>query len=1111
MPARRDIESVLIIGSGPIVIGQACEFDYSGNQAVRALREEGYRVILVNPNPATVMTTPGLADRVYMDPLTVPYLDRILEQEKPDALLPTMGGQTALNLTVDLAEAGVLEKHGVEVLGAPIESIQIAEDRGKFKEVIAGIGLESPHSAFISKVSDGHAFVSEVGLPVIIRPSYTLGGKGGSIAETRDEFEELLKWALAESPVHTALVEESLLGWKEFELEVMRDNFDNAVVVCSIENIDGMGIHTGDSITVAPIQTLSDREYQEMRTAAIEILRAVGVDCGGSNVQFAVNPENGRMVVIEMNPRVSRSSALASKATGFPIARCAARLAVDFTLDEVINDITGQTVSCFEPSLDYAAVKIPRFELEKFPQGYATLGTAMKSVGESLAIGRTYISALNKAVRAAEIGFEGIEDLDLDEEELWSVAAKLHPRRIFAVYTLLKRRGRGELERISQLTGYDRWGLHELVELAELEREIEAAGAEAAGAGRAEARAAGAAAAGETGGAPGPASLLPLDLLFRAKRQGISDKRIAALLGAAARDVEDLRIEEHMHACYHFVDTCSGEFAAKTPYFYSAYGEIDEGEPLGERGVMILGSGPNRIGQGLEFDTCCTLSSMAYRELGRATVMVNSNPETVSTDFNVSDRLYLEPLSAEDVKEVMRKEGVRDVVVQLGGQTALNMSEELERAGAQIVGTPVKRIHDAEDRGLFYNVMRRIGLDQPRSAMAPSRAEVERLAGEIGYPVLLRPSYVLGGRSMGIAYTPEELREFLERDIVVSEERPVLVDQFLEDAFEYDLDAISDGENVYVGGIMQHIEAAGIHSGDSACVFPPYKVDRTALTKMKEAAGAIARELGVIGFLNIQFAVQDGIVYVLEVNPRASRTVPYLSKSSGVNLVEVAVGVWQGRDLREQGLVTEESEVMPGLAEGHCAVGWAVKEAVFSFDRFPNVDPLLGPEMRSTGEAIGLGLSFGEAFAKATSSAGSDLPTDGRVFVSIHDSDKETMLPIVRELSELGFEITATRGTADFLFRNGIFSEVMLKVHEGHPNVVDHLDAGRIDLVVNTPLGRFTQRDDDYIRIQALRHRVPYTTTTSAAEAALEGIKYLRHGEVAAEALPEPGGSAHGL
>ena len=1078
MPARRDIESVLIIGSGPIVIGQACEFDYSGNQAVRALREEGYRVILVNPNPATVMTTPGLADAIYMDPLTVPYLDRILEREKPDALLPTMGGQTALNLTVELAEAGVLEKHRVEVLGAPIESIQIAEDRGKFKEVIAGIGLESPHSAFISRVSEGHAFVSEVGLPVIIRPSYTLGGKGGSIAETREEFEDLLKWALSESPVHTALVEESLLGWKEFELEVMRDTFDNAVVVCSIENIDGMGIHTGDSITVAPIQTLSDREYQQMRTAAIEILRAVGVDCGGSNVQFAVNPENGRMVVIEMNPRVSRSSALASKATGFPIARCAARLAVDFTLDEVINDITGRTVSCFEPSLDYAAVKIPRFELEKFPQGYATLGTAMKSVGESLAIGRTYISALNKAVRAAEIGFEGIEDLDLDEEELWSMAAKLHPRRIFAVYSLLKRLGRGELDRISRLTGYDRWGLHELAGLAELEQEIEATAAN-------------------------PAAALPLELLFRAKRQGISDRRIARLTDGEARDVEDLRVEADMHACYHFVDTCSGEFAAKTPYFYSAYGEIDEGTPLGERGVVILGSGPNRIGQGLEFDTCCTLSSMAFRELDRATVMINSNPETVSTDFNVSDRLYLEPLSAEDVKEVMRKEGVRDVVVQLGGQTALNMAEELERAGARIVGTPVKRIHDAEDRGLFYNVMRRIGLDQPLSAMAPSRAEVEHLAGEIGYPVLLRPSYVLGGRSMGIAYTPEELREFLDRGIEVSEARPVLVDQFLEDAFEYDLDALSDGENVYVGGIMQHIEAAGIHSGDSACVFPPYKVDRTALTKMKEAAGAIARELGVVGFLNIQFAVQDGVVYVLEVNPRASRTVPYLSKSSGVNLVEVAVRIWQGEDLRAQGLVTPETEVLPGIAEGHCAVGWAVKEAVFSFDRFPNVDPLLGPEMRSTGEAIGIGGSFGEAFAKATSSAGSELPTAGRVFVSIHDSDKETMLPIVRELSALGFEITATRGTADFLFRNGIFSEVMLKVHEGHPNVVDHLDAGRIDLVINTPLGRFTQRDDDYIRIQALRHRVPYTTTSSAAEAALEGIKYRLRGEVSAEPLPE--------
>ncbi len=1081
MPARRDIDKILIIGSGPIVIGQACEFDYSGNQAVKALKEEGYQVILINPNPATIMTTPGTADAIYMDPLEVPYVEAIIRAERPDAVLPTMGGQTALNLTMDLAKAGVFERYGVEILGANIQSITKAEDRGEFKKVVAGIGLESPRSDLISTVREAREFVAEHGLPLIIRPSYTLGGRGGSIAHTPEEVALFVERALAESPVSTALIEESLIGWKEFELEVMRDHADNAVIVCSIENIDPMGVHTGDSITVAPIQTLSDREYQQMRSAAIDILRAVGVDCGGSNVQFAVDPATGRLLVIEMNPRVSRSSALASKATGFPIARCAARLAVGFTLDEIVNDITGKTVSCFEPSLDYVAVKVPRFELEKFPLGYDELGTQMKSVGESLAIGRTFLEALNKALRAAEFGFAGLEELDADAKQLETMTRTLHPRRLLAAYTILKRDGFEAIPSLEAVTGFNRWFLYEMARQAELEHRLAACGSDGA---------------------------LDRDLLLEAKQTGLSDARIAHLAGLAETDVFARREAENLFAGYHFVDTCSGEFAADTPYFYSTYGEIDEGEPSGtgagddHGAVIILASGPNRIGQGLEFDTCCTLSSLAYRRQGVKTIIINSNPETVSTDFNVSDRLYLEPLTAEEVKEVMRKERVSDVVVQLGGQTPLNMANELEAAGARIVGTAVSSITDVEDRGLFSSLIGRLGLTQPDNRMAASVEAVKRAAAEIGYPVLLRPSYVLGGRSMSIAYSEDELAGFLAKGIVISDEKPVLVDQFLEDAFEYDLDALCDGENVYVGGIMQHIEAAGVHSGDSACVFPPYKSDARLLDEMVGATARIAREIGVKGFLNIQYAVQDGRLYVLEVNPRASRTVPFLSKASGVDLVDAAVQIWRGVSLEEQGLTQKGETGLPGVGRGACITGWAVKEAMFSFDRFANVDPMLGPEMRSTGEAIGIGETFGEALAKAQSAVGTHLPTSGRVFVSVNEFDKETILPIVRDLEGLGFQIMATRGTADFLFRNGVFPEVILKIHEGHPNVVDHMHAGRIQLVINTPKGRYTQRDDDYIRIETVRRKIPYTTTTSAASAAVEGIRYRMKKEFTARRLP---------
>ena len=1087
MPARKDIQSILLFGSGPIVIGQACEFDYSGNQAVTALKEEGYRVILVNPNPATVMTTPGIADAIYLDPLEVEAVERIIEKERPDAVLATMGGQTALNLLMDLEAAGVLKRHNVKIIGAGIDSIRLAEDRGEFKQLMTSIGLENPKSALVGTIEEAEAVMEQFGLPLIIRPSYTLGGKGGSIAATREESLTAVRRALAESPVHTALVEESLVGWKEFELEVMRDSGDNAVVVCSIENVDPMGVHTGDSITVAPVQTLSDREYQQMRTAAINILRAVGVDCGGSNVQFGFNPEDGRIVVIEMNPRVSRSSALASKATGFPIARASARLAVGYTLDEVINEITGKTVSSFEPALDYIAVKVPRFELEKFPRGYESLGTQMKSVGESLALGRTFPEALNKAIRAAEYGFEGIEELTgVSDADLRGMVSALHPRRLFAVYTLMaqtvRRSGAAttgaalkELEHlrewITAVSGLDRWFLYQLQELALLEEGIRAHGS-------------------GTGDSSEP---LPREMLLRARQAGLTARRIAMLLGGTdAATVQSWEDAAGIQRSYHIVDTCAGEFQAETPYFYSTWGETDEGAPLGEEAVLIVGSGPNRIGQGLEFDACCTLSSMAFRQRQRKTIMINSNPETVSTDFNVSDRLYIEPLTAEDVIGVMRKEGVRDVVIQLGGQTPLNMAADLERAGARILGTSLHGIHAAEDREQFSRLITDLALAQPRNRMAGTPEAVRAAAKEIGLPVLLRPSFVLGGRSMTIAYSMEELDAFLSSAIVLSPDRPVLVDQFLEDAFEYDVDAVCDGSNVYIGGIMQHIEAAGIHSGDSACVFPPFKSNPEIEQAMIDATASIARAIPVRGFLNIQFAVQNDTLYVLEVNPRASRTVPFLSKVSGVNLVAAAVAVWSGDDLVAQGLVPAGGT---GVAVGSCVTGWAVKEAMFSFDRFTGHDPLLGPEMRSTGESVGIGADFGEAFAKATIATGVHLPREGRVFVSVHDKDKVTILPVIRDLVEMGFSIIASRGTAQFLFGEGIMAEVMLKVHEGHPNVVDHLTAGRIDLMINTPLGRFTHRDDDTLRITALQQRVPYTTTTSAARAAVEAIRFLRTGE----------------
>lgn len=1015
------------------------------------------------------MTTPTIADSIYVEPLNPAYVEEIIRKERPDALLSTMGGQTALNLSLELDSLGILKKYDVEIIGASAESINKAEDRGEFKKIIESLGLESPRSKVAHSMDDALEMVDEVGYPLVIRPSFTLGGMGGAIAQDRDSLEKILEKAFLESPTHEALIEESLIGWKEFEMEVMRDKRDNAIIVCSIENIDPMGVHTGDSITIAPTQTLSDREYQVMRKASIDILRAIGVDCGGSNVQFAVNPSDGRMIVIEMNPRVSRSSALASKATGFPIARCSAKLAVGYTLDEVINEITGVTASCFEPALDYCAVKVPRFEMEKFPTGYTALGTQMKSVGESLAMGRTAIEAINKAIRAAETGFDGLTELNnYSPDELKNILSTAHPHRFLAAFTILKREGEEILEELAEQTGFDIWFLHTLLEQVRFEKKLR----------RAE---------------------LNDTLYLEAKEMGLSDGRIGEISGFSTAEITELYRSKHA-PCYHLVDTCAGEFQASTPYFYSSWGEVDEGVPLGEKekAVIIVASGPNRIGQGLEFDTCCTLASLMYRKHGYKTIMVNSNPETVSTDFNISSRLYLEPLTAEHVIDVMRKEKVYDVVVQLGGQTPLNMVKKLEEAGARVVGTSVENIDMTEDRRLFSDAVSRLGLLQPKNRSASTEKEVREFAREIGFPVLLRPSFVLGGRSMFIAYENRELDEFLSRGIAISKERPVLVDQFLEDAFEYDLDAVCDGKNVYVGGIMQHIEAAGIHSGDSACVYPPYKSKPVLEEEMKQAAVKMAREFQVKGLMNIQFALKDDRLYIIEVNPRGSRTVPFISKSTGVNLIDAAVRVWLGEDLVSQGLVKEEE----GVGMGSCLTGWSVKEAVFSFDRFAGLDPILGPEMKSTGEAIGTGESFGEAFAKVEAAVGTKLPTQGRVFVSVNKKDRDTILPVVRAFQDLDFQICATRGTADFLFGKGIFSEVILKVHEGHPNVMDHMRSNRMDLLINTPMGQFSQIDDSYLRAEAVRRKIPYTTTTSSAAAAVEAIKYLRRGETAVKALP---------
>jgi carbamoyl-phosphate synthase large subunit len=1069
MPKREDIRSVLLLGSGPIVIGQACEFDYSGTQAARALREEGYRVVLVNSNPATIMTDPDLADATYIEPLTPEWVERVIERERPDALLPTMGGQVGLNVSLDLHEAGVLEKYGVELIGADARAIRLAEDREEFAGAMRRIGLEVPHGGFAHSLEEALAVAEQTGFPAIVRPSFTLGGTGGGIAYNREEFEQVARAGLAASPIGRILIDKSVIGWKEFELEVMRDHADNVVIVCSIENFDPMGVHTGDSITVAPAMTLSDAEYQVMRDAAIACIREIGVAAGGCNIQFAVDPGSGELLIIEMNPRVSRSSALASKATGFPIARIGTKLAVGYRLDELPNAITRKTPACFEPVLDYVVVKVPRFAFEKFPKADPTLGIQMKAVGEVMAIGRTFKEAWMKGFRALENGRCGWEcGLTLaddgltadDRESLLAALRRPTADRPFQIKRAL-RAGLG-VDVVSEVTQIDPWFVAQLLELVEAEAEYAAAGQ--------------------------PTS----EATWRMKRLGFGDAILAALRGEREADVRQRRWAWGIHPSYKTVDTCAGEFPAATPYLYSTYEEENESSRSDRDKVIVLGSGPNRIGQGVEFDYCCVSAAFALAEEGYETIMVNSNPETVSTDFDVSDKLYFEPLTLEDVLEIVHLERPVGVVVQMGGQTPLKLASAFRELDVPVLGTTVDAIDRAEDRERFEVLARELGIAQPPNGIATSEGQAIDVAHRIGYPALVRPSYVLGGRAMEIVYDEDSLKDYFQRAVRASPEHPVLIDSFLEDAFEADVDAVSDGEDVLIGGVMQHIEDAGIHSGDSACVVPPYLLRDEHVQEMREHTRALARALGVVGLINVQYAVKDSTVYVLEVNPRASRTVPYLSKAVGIPLARVAARCMIGRKLRSMDLPGETE--IPGVA---------VKESVFPFEKLPGVDTVLGPEMRSTGEVMGMADSFGLAMAKAQVAAGNPLPLSGRIVVTVHDNDKPTATPIVRRFHELGFEIWATTGTARYLRARGIPATPVLKVHEGRPHIVDYMISGDIDLLINTPLGKHAQYDDYEIRRAAIQRRVPYTTTLSAASAMCDAVIALRHRQLAVLSLQE--------
>jgi carbamoyl-phosphate synthase large subunit len=1055
MPKRSDIKKILIIGSGPIVIGQACEFDYSGTQACKALRADGYETVLANSNPATIMTDPELAERTYIEPLTREYLEQIIAVEKPDALLPTVGGQTALNLAVELAESGILDKYKVELIGAPLRAIKVAEDRLWFKDACRKVGLDVPASALVNNIPEALKLADQLGYPVVIRPSFTLGGTGGSIAYNREEFAESIAHALDASPVHEALVEESVLGWKEYELEVMRDFRDNFVVICTIENFDPMGVHTGDSITVAPAQTLTDKEYQRMRDAAAAIIREVGVETGGSNIQFAVDPATGRMVVIEMNPRVSRSSALASKATGFPIAKIAARLAVGMTLDEIPNDITRKTPSCFEPTIDYVVVKIPKWQFEKFPGSDTALGTQMQSVGEVMAIGRTFKEALQKGIRSLEPHAPWRAPAETPASMLREKLATPRPDRIHWLFVALER-GLKEKE-IHELTKIDPWFLAQMREIVDMHRRVAAVTLE---------------------------TVSP-ELLREAKRNGTSDEQLAKLWNTTPTAVRLTRHKMKLAPVFKRVDTCAAEFESFTPYLYSTYEDEDEADTSSRRKIMILGSGPNRIGQGIEFDYCCCHASFALREDGFETIMINCNPETVSTDYDTSDRLYFEPLTLEDTLAVVEREKPDGVVVQFGGQTPLNLALELKRCGVPIIGTPPECIDLAEDRRQFGRLLDQLGIPQPRSGTALVPEEAARVAAEIGLPVLVRPSYVLGGRAMVIAYDLETVQSYVAQAALMGPARPVLIDQFLEDATEVDVDALADGTDLVIGGIMEHIEEAGVHSGDSSCVLPTVTLTPQVLDRIRQYTQRLARALGVVGLMNVQYAIQRDTVFVLEVNPRASRTVPYVSKATGVPLAKVAARLMTGKKLRDMHLPVVDHG---GVAELALREFYAVKSPVFPFSKFRGVDSILGPEMRSTGEVMGIAKNFGQAFAKAQLAAGQRLPRSGTIFISVSDHDKKFIAPLAAEMVSLGFRLIATRGTLSALQAAGVPVETVYKVNEGRPNIVDLIKTGKVDLLINTPLGRESFYDEKSIRRAAIRHRVPCVTTISAARAAVRGL-----------------------
>ncbi|MEJ2575391.1 MAG: carbamoyl-phosphate synthase large subunit [Gammaproteobacteria bacterium] len=1054
MPKRTDIESILIIGAGPIVIGQACEFDYSGAQACKALREEGYRVVLVNSNPATIMTDPEMADAVYIEPVNWQTVAKIIDQERPDALLPTMGGQTALNCALDLVREGVLEKYGVDMIGATREAIDKAEDRDLFRQAMRRIGLDMPVSAVAHSMEEAIQVQAQIGFPAIIRPSFTLGGSGGGIAYNREEFEEICERGLDLSPTSELLIEESILGWKEYEMEVVRDRNDNCIIICSIENLDPMGVHTGDSITVAPAQTLTDKEYQIMRDASLAVLREIGVETGGSNVQFAVNPDDGRLIVIEMNPRVSRSSALASKATGFPIAKVAAKLAVGYTLDELRNEITGGvTPASFEPAIDYVVTKVPRFAFEKFPQANDRLSTQMKSVGEVMAIGRTFQESLQKALRGLETGMSGLDPV-IDtkaEDALDRIRSELRlPGAERLWYVADGFRAAMSLEDLHEATAIDPWFLVQVEDLVREEGRIVAQGVAALDGAR----------------------------MVALKRKGFADRRIADLLGVKEREIRDLRIELGVRPVYKRVDTCAAEFASTTAYMYSTYEEECEAEPSGRQKIMVLGGGPNRIGQGIEFDYCCVHAAFAMREDGYETIMVNCNPETVSTDYDTSDRLYFEPLTLEDVLEIVHKEQPAGIIVQYGGQTPLKLARDLEAAGAPIIGTTPDSIDAAEDRERFQQMVHKLGLRQPPNRTATDEAQAVRLAAEIGYPLVVRPSYVLGGRAMEIVYGEDDLNRYMREAVKVSNESPVLLDRFLNDAIEVDVDAVSDGTRVLIGGIMEHIEEAGVHSGDSACSLPPYTLSAAVQDRMREQMAKMARELKVVGLMNAQFAIQGEDIYILEVNPRASRTVPFVSKATGRPLAKIAARCMVGKTL-------EELEATDEVVPKH----YFVKEAVFPFIKFPGVDTLLGPEMKSTGEVMGVGRTFGEAFAKAMEGGSVRLPRGGRALLSVREADKRRVVQVARDLADLGFGLVATAGTCKAITAAGIPCERVNKVTEGRPHIVDMIKNDEFSLIINTTEGKQAIIDSASIRRSALQHKVSYTTTMSGAEASVLALR----------------------